>query len=125
MLIRELLTPSFVAEGTRVEGSLVFCAPAHILGTVEGDLCQQAYDCLEIGAQGWVHGNISSVGPVRVDGRVEGNIHSQTSIHLGPCAKVIGTLVAPKVEVEPGARLEAEIMMQQAKSLSNQILRAA
>lgn len=125
MPLHELASPTFVAEGTRIEGSLTFCAAALVLGAVEGDLCQQGFESLEIGKAGWVRGNISSLGPVVIAGQVEGNVQSQTTIQVGAQARIKGTLMAPRIEILPGARVDAEVMMHWVTSGKTRHLRAA
>ena len=125
MPVHELASPTFVAEGTHIHGSLTFAAASQVLGTVEGDLCQQGLETLEVGRAGWVKGNITSLGPIIIDGKVEGHITSQTAIQVRSQAKIKGTLVAPRIEILPGARVYAEVVMHWIKNKKTRHLRAA
>lgn len=111
-MIIELSPPTLIAEATRIQGSLTFLSHAQIMGMVEGDIIQQSLEVLQIGATGWVHGNLTSQGPIHIEGRVEGNVTSATKIRLFPSAMVRGTLTAPSIEVKAGAIFEGETQMQ-------------
>jgi cytoskeletal protein CcmA (bactofilin family) len=103
--------PTLITEGTRMQGDLVFASQVHVYGVVEGTLSQTTSDALLVGKGGWVHGTIVAKGPVLVDGRVEGDVHSESRIRLGPSAIIAGSLYAPSIEIEAGARLEGSIVM--------------
>jgi len=111
-MIHEILPPTLIAEGSRMNGSLTFTSHTHVFGTIEGDVTQQTLEALHVGRSGWVHGAISSQGPVLVEGRVDGNITSTTQIQLLPTAIVHGKLHAPSVIIRPGAIFEGELEMQ-------------
>ena len=111
----ELPSPTTIAEGSRILGNLTFSSRAQIFGIVEGEVTQQTPDTLYIGQPGWVQGSISSHGAVIVEGRVDGNIHSLTQIHLLSSATVRGTLVAPNIAIQPGAIINCDFVMQWAK----------
>lgn len=111
LMWNKIITPTFIAEGCRTQGSLLFSAQAEIFGTIEGDLEQESTEALQVGKSGWIHGSIRSKGPVLVEGRVEGSIVSKSKICLGRTASVLGTLNAPLITVEAGAVFEGEVKM--------------
>lgn len=104
-------TPTMIAEGSRMKGDLTFVSNTQIHGIVEGDVQQTTLELLQIGPTGWIHGCVDSKGPVVIEGRIDGDIASETSICLHPTATVSGALKAPVVKVLPGALLEGEIQM--------------
>lgn len=110
-MLTKMWPPTLITEGTRMQGDLVFASQVHVYGVVEGTLSQTTSDALLVGKGGWVHGTIVAKGPVLVDGRVEGDIHSESRIRLGPSAIIAGSLYAPSIEIEAGARLEGSIVM--------------
>jgi cytoskeletal protein CcmA (bactofilin family) len=92
---------------------------------VEGDVTQQSLESLQIGKTGWVNGSIQSQGPVLIEGRVDGQVHSSTKIKLMPTASVHGALTAPAVEIKPGAVFEGELKMKSLKARPQPVKRAA
>lgn len=111
-MIQEVLPPTLIAEGSRMAGTLTFTSHTHVFGIIEGDVAQQTLESLHVGRSGWVHGAITSQGPVFVEGRVDGNITSTTQIHLLPTAIVHGKLSAPSIVVRAGAIFEGELEME-------------
>ncbi|MBY0369738.1 polymer-forming cytoskeletal protein [bacterium] len=109
--ITEIFPPTLITEGSRIQGDLTFSSEAQIHGTVEGDIQQTAPEALRVGRNGWVQGSIHSVGPVTIDGRVEGNVRSTTKIRLTQTAQVRGSITAPQIEVRPGAVFDGEFRM--------------
>lgn len=124
MLI-EIAPPTFIAEGSRVEGTLTFFSCSQIFGVVDGDVIQQSLEPLQVGRTGWVHGNLISQGPVLVEGRVEGDIQSATHIRLMPTAVVRGCLNSPSIEIRPGALIDGELAMEKAPVLRDLLPQAA
>jgi cytoskeletal protein CcmA (bactofilin family) len=124
-LLQPTSAPTLIAEGSRVQGALTFSSSTHVFGVVEGEIIQQSLEPLFVGKGGWVHGSLSSQGPVHIEGRVDGNVYSNTSIRLLPGAQVTGALIAPKVEIRPGALLEGEITMRWARNRAEFEVQAA
>lgn len=112
-MIQEITPPTLIAEGTRVQGSLTFFSITQVFGVVEGELLQQTLDPIHIGKTGWVNGAITSQGPIVIEGRVEGIVTSQTQVKLLPTATVHGQLIAPSINIRPGAVFEGELKMEQ------------
>ena len=110
-MIIEIATPTLIAEGTRLQGTLTFISATKVFGIIEGEVEQQSLEPLQVGKTGWVNGSITSQGPVLVEGRVDGNIHSTTRIKLLPTAVVRGSLMAPSIEIRAGAAFEGEVEM--------------
>ena len=117
--------PTIITEGSQSQGSLSFFAKAYIFGTVEGEVLQQSLEPIIIGRTGWVHGSISSQGPVVISGKVNGNIYSATLIQLQPTAEVTGTLVAPALDVQGGASFNGETVMRTMKNREEGLKHAA
>lgn len=123
-MIEEISAPSVIAEGTKLQGEVTFESAVNMCGTMEGDLIQQSGEVLQIGRNGFVHGNIKSQGPVVIEGRVEGDIVSLAVIVLLRTAVVRGHLNAPKIEMRPGALLDGELRVETEKK-TRRIKRAA
>jgi cytoskeletal protein CcmA (bactofilin family) len=107
--------PSLISEGTRMKGDLSFVSNAQVHGIIEGNVHQTGLESLQVGPTGWIHGSIDSKGPVLVEGRIDGDVTSETSIRLLPTATVSGCIKAPIVRVHPGALLQGEVEMPHSK----------
>ena len=108
-MIQEVAAPTLVAEGSRFQGDISFFSETYIFGLVEGDLYQQSFETLHVGQSGWVHGKIVSRGPIIIEGKVEGNIYSTGLVRLTPTSIVRGEIKAPKIEIQPGARVDGTL----------------
>lgn len=106
-----MYTPTLLAEGCRVRGDLQLVSYSLIQGLVEGSVTHSSVETLQVGRTGWIFGTIEAKGPVVVEGRVDGNIVSDTYIRLTPTASVSGSLKAPAVDVQSGALLQGEVQM--------------
>ena len=110
-MLTEISPPTLVAEGTRIRGDFVFVSATQVYGIVEGNIDQQSLEQVQIGRTGWIHGSITSRGPVVVEGKVEGDIHSTTRVRLLPTAIVSGAIKAPHVDIRAGAMFEGQVEM--------------
>lgn len=110
-VIIEISSPTHIAEGTRLSGELSFTSSVQVFGVIDGGIIQTSYESVEIGRSGWVNGSIQSKGPIRVEGRVEGEIHSETLVRLSPSALVKGKIIAPRVEILAGALFDGALNM--------------
>ena len=115
-MIIETIAPTMVAEGTRIQGSLTFFSGASIHGIVEGELIQQSFEPIQVGKSGWVQGQVMAQGPILIEGRVDGDLKSSTSIRLTSTATVKGKLTAPHIDIRAGAVLDGEISMPKSAS---------
>lgn len=102
-------SPTLVAEGSRIQGNLSFQSQAQVYGIIDGGITQESMETLVIGPSAWISGPIESVGPVVVEGRVDGHITSQTTVRLLPTAQVNGTIQARNLEVRAGAMVDASL----------------
>lgn len=107
-MINESSTPSLVSEGSHLKGEVTFFSEAGVYGVVEGIVKQQSSEEVRIGRGGWVRGGVDSVGPVVVEGKIEGDIVSKTKIELSSSAIVTGSLCSPRIFIAPGAIFEGE-----------------
>jgi cytoskeletal protein CcmA (bactofilin family) len=110
-MVTEVSIPSVIAEGTKIQGDLDFLSPTEIFGIIEGEVNQQCLEILRVGRTGWVHGKIRSQGPVVVEGKIDGDISSETRVSLCPTAVVRGKISAPCVEISAGAVVEGDVAM--------------
>src|SRR5438309_1650781 len=113
-MLTEILAPSLIAEGSRLHGTLTFLSSTQVFGSVEGEVCQESLDSLQVGKTGWVQGRISARGPVIIEGRVDGDVYSECLIRLLPTATVKGSLTAPAIDIRAGALLDGALQMKAA-----------
>lgn len=107
---------TFLSEGTRIQGSMTFLSAATVHCVVEGDLIQQGVELLHVGKRGWIHGSVSSLGPVLVEGRIEGDLRSKSRVTIAPSGVVSGKIDAPAIEVSPGAQINGELQIRGAQN---------
>jgi cytoskeletal protein CcmA (bactofilin family) len=91
---------SHLGAGSKWQGELHFRGVLRIDGTVEGPrVCGGA---LIIGELGRVRAAID-VDFLQVHGQVQGEIHAWQRVELRGASRVTGTILAPRVEIWPGA----------------------
>ncbi len=116
-MIRETLTPTIIAEASHLHGDFIFKTAGIVRGIVEGHLHNESHETLRISREAWVRGTITSLGPVVIEGKVEGDINSQQRIELSPHANVNGLLNAPNLIIHPGASVDGDFKMTQSSIL--------
>lgn len=104
----ETSAPTFVSEGTRIQGSVTLLSSATIHGVIEGNMLQQSIELLQIGRTGWIHGSVESLGPILIEGRVEGDIICRSGVRLASTAIVTGKILAPTIDISIGAQVNGE-----------------
>ena len=124
-MIVEISTPTLISEGTQVQGILTFYSGTQVFGLIEGSVSHLSLEPLQIGKSGWINGHIQATGPVIVEGRVDGDITSETRIKVLPTAVVRGALKAPSIDIRAGAAFDGEIAMEGAQSAQKNLREAA
>ncbi len=124
-MIVEISTPTLISEGTQVQGTLTFYSGTQVFGLIEGTVSHLSLEPLQIGKSGWINGHIQATGPVIVEGRVDGDITSETRIKVLPTAVVRGALRAPSIDIRAGAAFDGEIAMEGAQSAQKTLREAA
>lgn len=124
-MLNKIYPPTLIAEGTTTQGTFIFSSEALIFGAIEGEVRLDTAESLQIGRTGWVHGNIIADGPVFIEGRVTGNISSKTKVSISPFGSVEGTVTAPRIVVNAGARVDGELHTLTQKASTHPVKRAA
>lgn len=104
----ETSAPTFISEGTRIQGSVTLLSSATVHGVVEGNVTQQSIELLQVGRTGWIHGSIESLGPIFIEGRVEGDIVCRSGVRLSASANVTGKILSPTIDIAIGAQVNGE-----------------
>lgn len=100
---------TYLDQGCRINGKLIFETPVRIDGQVEGEI--DAHDTsVTVGKSAVVTAKIKAVS-VTVAGVVNGDISASQRIELQPSAKVTGSLAAPKLVVLEGALFDGTCTM--------------
>ncbi len=92
----------------RYEGDLVFTGRVRIDGTFVGSI--RSEDFLEVGPGGRIEGEVD-VAQALVAGHVDGLLRARERLTLLETAVVTGQVVTPWLDVRPGARLRAEVLV--------------
>ncbi len=105
---------AFVGKGVEFRGRLSYHGTIRVEGTIEGEI--QTNDCLLIGEGAMVRAKVTA-GIVICKGRVKGDIIARERVKLRAPAVVTGSIAAPIISIEEGARFNGDVTMMQ-----NQVL---
>jgi len=95
---------TLVAAGTVVQGDISFAGAMHVDGTVQGNVVARGdgQATLTVSRQGRIEGTVD-VAHLRVDGAIEGNVISTSSLVLEANARIDGDVHYRTVVMQPGA----------------------
>lgn len=99
---------TIIRAGTRIDGHIRGDADVAIEGVVEGHI--NLTESLTVGESGLVHAEIHAREAI-IEGAVRGAIQAQDRIVLAASARVVGSLDAPSIRIEDGARFSGEVSM--------------
>jgi cytoskeletal protein CcmA (bactofilin family) len=97
-----------VSRNINVSGKLVFQEPVRIEGSFRGEV--SSTDLVVITEEGLVDGRIKTP-RLLILGRLQGDIVGSKSVVLGPRSRVKGRIVAERLTVCEGARLEGDLVV--------------
>jgi cytoskeletal protein CcmA (bactofilin family) len=104
----------FFDKDTEIKGDLSFEGSFRIDGRFTGKI--NSNSVLIVGDNGKVDADIK-VGNIIINGEVKGTVEAKEKIEISASARVIGTVIAPKLEVEEGAYLETNCQITDQVSL--------
>lgn len=102
---------SLIAQGTRIEGNVLFTDGLRIDGEVVGDVRAAAADLpsiLVVSETGRVEGALHAV-HVIVNGTVEGPVHATELLELQPKARITGNVQYKALEMHQGATISGQM----------------
>lgn len=102
---------NIIAEGTRIEGSIVFDEISRVHGTLVGDVLAKAGSTLILAESALVEGNLK-VDHLYVDGFVRGDIDARTKVVVSGTGRVIGNIRTPSLLIEYGGYFEGDCSME-------------
>lgn len=100
--------PTTISAGTRVNGRIEGSRDVAIEGVVDGEI--ELSEALTVAEPGLVRADIQ-VREALISGAVEGDIRATERIVLTATARVTGTIDAPAIRIEDGARFSGEVVM--------------
>lgn len=107
---------SFFAKGFKLAGNIDTNNDIRIEGTVEGNI--KTTKKIIIGPTGSVIGNVNATN-ISLMGEISGDLYISGLAVIGDSAKINGTITADKLQINPGAIIEAEIKRFSASSHGN------
>ena len=99
---------SYVGSNTTIKGNLECSENFLMEGTVEGNL--NSHGTLVLGKDAVVRGDVRAR-EVAVSGIVVGTIRCSDRLEIFESAKIIGTIQAPVLKMEPGAQINGRVLM--------------
>lgn len=103
-----------IAAHTKVVGDIGGQGDLILFGTCKGEV--QIQGRVLVQEQGVLKGNVDAQ-EIEVQGVVLGELRAQVSISLGPKARVVGALIAPRIEVLQGAQFQGPLKSQVPQAL--------
>lgn len=97
---------SMLADGCSFQGKMFLQGESRVGGHVDGSVICDGVLTVEESAV--ISGDLSGV-VVLFNGRIDGNLKATDLLRLSPTARVYGDLVAKRLIVEDGARIEGRV----------------
>ena len=97
---------SIIGAGMTVVGDTDTDGSLRIEGTIRGSV--RAGKSVVVGRDGLVDGSVFTQDAV-VAGKVSGEIHAESRLELQATSEVSGDIVAPRMQVEEGARVQGQV----------------
>ena len=102
---------SLIAQGTEIQGNIIFKGNLHIDGKVIGDIIadNDENSALILSEEGFIEGEIR-VPSVILNGELRGDVHSNHHIELAPKARIHGNVYYNLIEMEIGAEVNGSLV---------------
>lgn len=100
---------SVIGSSVVIRGQLSSDEEILIEGTIEGTIAHQSQHVV-VGRSGRVNALIHA-NSVRVEGRVDGDIHGDDLVELADGSSVNGNIFCARIKVEDGAKLNGTVQM--------------
>ena len=107
----KLRVDTLVGKASRIDGDLVFEGGLHLDGRVTGNVRGEggAAATLSVSEQGHIEGSVV-VPNVVLNGTVNGDIHAEARVVLGPGARVEGSVHYGQIEMALGAEIRGKLV---------------
>jgi cytoskeletal protein CcmA (bactofilin family) len=101
--------PCIIGKQITIRGKITGEEDLVVEGRIEGEISLANH--LVVESSGVLEANLD-VADLTVNGTVHGDVHSSQSVTIATGARVVGTITAPRVVVEDGARFKGRIEME-------------
>ena len=102
---------TLIGRNSRIHGDLSFSGGLHVDGEIHGNVRAEegTESVLSLSQNGSIHGEVS-VPHIMVNGLVEGDVHADKRLELGPLARVNGDVYYNLVEIAVGATVNGKLV---------------
>jgi len=97
---------SIIGAGMTLVGDTDTDGSLRVEGTIHGSV--RAGKSVVVGRDGFVDGSVFTQDAV-IAGRVSGGIHAESRLELQATSEVAGEIVAPRMQVEEGAKVQGQV----------------
>lgn len=97
---------NIIVSGADIGGACKFVGPTSLGAKVTGDVTCDSLLIVEVG--GAIEGNVSAP-VIIVHGSIQGEVKAPEGLQATKGAVLTGTVVAPSVEIDQGARVSADL----------------
>ena len=106
---------SVIGAGLKIRGEISGASDLYLDGDTQGKI-QMTGARVTVGPNGKVQADIDAR-EIFVEGSLQGNLKATETVHLGPASKVQGSVLAPRIGIEDGARLRGKVEMVRANDM--------
>jgi cytoskeletal protein CcmA (bactofilin family) len=112
---------SAIVPGLKIQGEISGTTDLYIDGEVQGSI-RLGGAKVTVGPKGNVQADIEARA-IRVEGNVRGNLRASEGIYLGAHGRAQGSLIAPRLGIEEGARVSVKVDMKRPGESRNETSR--
>lgn len=102
---------TLVGRNSRLKGDLAFSGGLHVDGEIHGNVSAEegTESVLSLSQNGTIRGEVR-VPHIVINGLVEGDVHAEKRLELGPAARVNGDVYYNLVEIAVGAAVNGKLV---------------
>ncbi len=103
------MSASVISSGLKIRGEISGTSDLHIEGEAHGKI-RLSGGRVSVGPNGTVQADVDAR-EIVVEGTLQGNLKATESVRLGPSSRVQGSVTAPRIGIDDGARLRGQVEM--------------
>jgi len=102
---------TLIGRNSRIKGDLTFSGGLHVDGEIHGNVGAEegSESVLSLSQNGVIRGEVR-VPHIVINGMVEGDVHAEKRLELGPAARVTGDVYYNLVEIAVGAAVNGKLV---------------
>ena len=102
---------TLIGRNSRIKGDLAFSGGLHVDGEIHGNVSAEegSESMLSLSQNGVIRGEVR-VPHIVINGMVEGDVHAEKRLELGPAARVTGDVYYSLVEIAVGAAVNGKLV---------------